>query len=76
MTLEELMAENKKMKSGATATAFLIGMLVGLSVWTATHKHGFVFTIGLLGLCLFIGYRHSQNKKALQAEISRKETAQ
>jgi 1,4-dihydroxy-2-naphthoate octaprenyltransferase len=76
MTLDELVSEEKKMKSGVTATAFVIGMLVGLAVWAATHKGGFIFTIGLLGVGLFIGYRHSQNKKALQAEISRKQTAQ
>jgi hypothetical protein len=74
MTLEELVAENKKMKSGAIATAFVIGMVVGLAVWVATHKGGFIFTIGLLGMGFFIGNKHSQNKKILQAEISRRET--
>lgn len=75
MTLEELMAETKKLKSGTIASAFVIGMLVGVAVLLATNGK-FLITISLLGVALFIGYKNSQNKKALQAEISRKETAQ
>jgi uncharacterized membrane protein len=72
LTQDELVAEDKKMKSGATAMAFAIGMLVGVAVWTATSGK-FIFTVGLLAVALFIGYRHDQNKKALQAAMSRKE---
>lgn len=75
LTKDELVVEDKKMKSGAIAMAFVIGMLIGVAVWTATSGK-FIFTIGLLAVALFIGYRHEQNKKALQAAISRKEAHQ
>ncbi|MFD2569230.1 hypothetical protein ACFSUS_01210 [Spirosoma soli] len=75
LTQDELVAEDKKMKSGATAIAFVIGMLIGVAVWTATSGK-FIFTVGLLAVALFIGYRHEQNKKALKAAISRKEAHQ
>ncbi len=74
MTLEELVLEEKKMKSGTTPSAFVIGMLVGVAVWSATGGK-FLLTIGLLGAALFIGYQNSQTKKAIQAEIIRRESA-
>ena len=71
MTPEELVSEEKKMKSGAIPTAFVIGMLAGVAMWSATSGK-FFLTIGLLGAALFIGYQNSQAKKALRAEIIRR----
>ncbi|AXE17302.1 hypothetical protein DR864_05935 [Runella rosea] len=73
MTLEDLVSEEKKMKSGAIPTAFGIGMLVGVAVWSATGGK-FLLTIGLLGVALFIGYQNSQTKKAIQSEIIRRKS--
>jgi hypothetical protein len=73
MTLEELVSEEKKMKSGTTPTAFVIGMLVGVAVWSATGGK-FLLTIGLLGAALYIGHQNSQTKKAIQAEITRRKS--
>lgn len=73
MTLEELVLEEKKMKSGITPSAFVMGMLVGVAVWSATDGK-FLLTIGLLGGALFIGYQNSQARKAIRAEIIRRKS--
>jgi uncharacterized membrane protein YbjE (DUF340 family) len=73
MTLEELVSEEKKMKSQKTITAVLIGMLIGIAVWSATHK-GFILPIILLILSFLIGHKNSQNMKSIQAEISSRDT--
>jgi uncharacterized membrane protein YbjE (DUF340 family) len=73
MTLEELVSEEKKMKSQKTTTAVFIGFLIGIAVYSATQK-GFALPIILL-LCSFgIGYMNAQNMKSIQAEISRRDT--
>ncbi|WP_020598720.1 hypothetical protein [Spirosoma panaciterrae] len=72
MTLDELVLEEKEMKSGTTASAFIIGMLVGVAVWSATSGK-FLLTISLLGVALFVGYKNSQTRKAIQAEIMRRQ---
>ncbi len=73
MTLEDLVSEEKKLKSGTIPTAFIIGMLAGVAVWAATSGK-FFLTISLLGFALLIGYQNSQTKKALQAEITRRKS--
>lgn len=73
MTLDELGSEEKKLKSQKITTAIFIGFIVGLAVWSATHKGGFVLTIGLLIFALLIGSRYSKNLKGIQAEISRRD---
>ena len=76
MTLDELVSEKKKMKSKTTTvtTAVFVGFLVGIAFWSATHKGGFMLTIGLLTFALLIGSRHSKNLKGIQTEISRRDT--
>ena len=74
MTLDELVSEEKKMKSQKITTALFIGFVVGLAVWSATHKGGFILTIFFLILSLLIGSRYSKNLKSIQTEISRKDT--
>ena len=71
MTLEELVSEQKIMKSRKTMTAILIGVLVGIAVWTATHK-SFNFPVILLLFSFLIGYRNSLDLERIQAEISRR----
>lgn len=74
MTIDELVSEEKKMKSQKTAIAVFIGFVVGGAVWSASHKGGFFLTIGLLIFALFIGSSYSKNLKGIQAEISRRDT--
>lgn len=73
MTLDELVSEEKKMKSQRIITALLIGFLIGIAVYSATHK-GFILPIILLVFSFLIGYRSSQTLKSIQAEISRRDT--
>lgn len=73
MTLEELVSEEKKLKSHKTVTAVLIGVLIGIAVWSATHKGG-ILTFLLLFFAMLIGYRAAQKLKSIQAEISSRNT--
>jgi uncharacterized membrane protein YbjE (DUF340 family) len=75
MTLEELEAEDKKMKSQKITTAVFIGFLVGVAVWTATHNKGFMLTVMLLIFALYIGKKTTENMKNIQAEISNRNAA-
>ena len=74
MTLDELTTEEKKLKSQKIKIALLVGFVVGVAMWSATHKWGFLLTIGLLGFALFIGFRHTKNLEGIQAEIDRRNT--
>jgi uncharacterized membrane protein YbjE (DUF340 family) len=74
MTLDELVSEEKKVNSQKILIALLAGFIVGLAVWSATHKGGFVLTIILLIFPFLIGSRYSKTQKAIQAEISRRDT--
>lgn len=74
MTLDELVLKEKKLKSQQIPTAVFIGFVVGVAVWSATHKGGFVLTIGLLIFALLISSRYSKNRKGIQAEISRRDS--
>ena len=74
MTREELASEEKKMNSQKTTTALLIGVAVGVAVWSATH-HGGLLTYGLLGLAVVVGYRASHARKRLQIELQRRDKA-
>jgi len=73
MTRDQLVSEEKKLKSQKTATAVFIGFLVSIAVWAASHT-GFVLPVTLLIFSFLIGYRYSQNLKGIQAEISRRDT--
>ncbi|UFH54489.1 hypothetical protein [Spirosoma sp. KNUC1025] len=73
MTLDELMSEEKKMKSQKITTAVFIGLLIGIAVYAATHK-SFILPVILLVFSYLIGSRNSQSLKNIQAEISRRDT--
>lgn len=74
MTLEELVSEEKKMKSQKITIAVFIGVVIGIAIWSATHTGGFILTIGLLIFAVLLGSRYSKTLKSIQAEISRRDT--
>jgi ABC-type Mn2+/Zn2+ transport system permease subunit len=77
MTLNELVAEEKRMKSKTTTVtiALLVGILAGFAVWSATHKGGFLLTISLLVFALFMASQYSKSLKNIQTEITRRDTS-
>jgi hypothetical protein len=58
-------AAEKQIQSSRTATAVLIGLLVGIAVWSATHRGG-MLTYILLIAALLIGRRHANAVAALK----------
>jgi hypothetical protein len=74
MTLDELVLEEKKMSSRKIPFALFIGGLVGVAIWSATHKGGFVMTVILLISAVLYGSVYTKNLTGLQAEISRRNT--
>lgn len=74
MTLDQLVSEEKKLNSQKIPIALLAGFIVGLAVWSATHKGGFVLTVILLIFPFLIGSKYSITQKAIQAEIRRRNT--
>jgi hypothetical protein len=74
MTLDQLVVEEKKLKSQQIPTAVFIGLIAGIAFWSATYKGGFYLTTGLLIFALFIGSRYSKSLKGIQTEISRRDT--
>lgn len=73
MTLEELVSEEKKMKSQKITIAVFIGFVVGIAIYAATHK-SFLLPVILLIFSFVLGQKNSQNLKNIQAEISRRDT--
>ncbi|MCC5613184.1 hypothetical protein LC612_42530 [Nostoc sp. CHAB 5834] len=73
MTLDELVSEEKKVKSKKIPLALFIGVLVGIAIWSATHKGG-ALTFFLLAFVLLIGSGYSKKLKGIEAEISRRDT--
>lgn len=74
MALDELVSEEKKLKSYKILIALIAGFMVGVAIWSATHKWGAFFTFGLLILPFLIGYRYSKSLEGIKAEISRRDT--
>ncbi|HAK80210.1 MAG TPA: hypothetical protein DCR35_10960 [Runella sp.] len=71
LTLEELRAEEKKLKSQRIPMAIFVGFLVGIAIYSATHNGAFLPVI--LMVAAFIIGRNAANKlKNLQAEIQRR----
>ena len=73
MTLDELVSEMKKAKSQQIPMALFVGFMFGIAVWSATHKGGFLWTVGLMIIGLYVGSRFSKNLKSIQTEISRRD---
>lgn len=74
MTLDELVSEEKKVNAQKTLTAVLIGLFVGVAVWSATHEGGFIRTVAFLIFALVIGSSYTKKRKSIQAEINRRNT--
>ena len=72
MTLEDLLSEQKKIKSRKNTTAGFIGFLIGVAIYAATHQ-GFILTIILFVFAFWIGRENAQKLKNLQEEISRRD---
>ena len=73
MTRDELVLAEKKIRSQKIITALVIGLFVGMAIWSATHKGSFLLTIGLLAFALLIGSRQAKKLTGIQAEISRRD---
>lgn len=73
MTLDELVSEEKKLDSQKISIAVLMGFLVGVAVWLATHE-GSALTYILLFFVILIANIYSRKLKSIQAEISRRNT--
>jgi hypothetical protein len=73
-TLDELRSAEEKLKSQKITTAVIVGFLVGVAIWAATHGK-FFLTIVLFSVALRIGYVDGENRKHLRAEIDRRESA-
>lgn len=74
MTPNQLASEEKKLKSQKIVIALLVGFMLGIAIWSATHKWGTFLTFGLLILSLLIGSRYSKILKGIEAEISHRNT--
>jgi uncharacterized membrane protein len=72
LTVEELMSKEQKVNSLKIPTALLIGFIIGVAVWSATHKWGFFTTVFLLVFALLIAKWSSQNMKNIKDEINRR----
>lgn len=73
MTLEELLSEEKKMKSQKIPTAAFVGLLIGVAIYSATNK-GFILPVILFIVAFLIGSRNSKSIKDIQAEINSRNT--
>ena len=71
LTLEELRTEEKKLESQRIPTAIFVGFLVGIAIYSATHKGTFLPVI-LMVAAFMIGRNANNKLKNLQAEIQRR----
>jgi hypothetical protein len=68
LTEQELMQEEKKQKSGVIAFRVILGLLMGVAFWSATHKGSFIIScLPLFFMGLFVAAE--KNYKAVQSEI-------
>lgn len=73
MTLDELVAEEKKVQSQKILTAALIGLFIGVAFWSAIDKN-FANTGVMLLFAYIISSIYNKKLKKIQAEISRRNT--
>jgi Na+/glutamate symporter len=65
---EELMQEEKKQKSSVTACRIIICLLMGIAIYSATHKGSFLIAcLPLFFMSIFV--KSEKNYKAVQTEI-------
>ena len=68
LNVEKLMAEEEKRKSALTLHAFIIGLAVGIAVYS-TVKNGFGFFAFFPLLFIISGHRASNKLKSVRAEL-------
>ena len=68
LNIEELMTEKKKRKSALTFHAFLIGLAVGIAVYS-TVRNGLGFFVFFPLLFILSGNRASNKLKSVRAEL-------
>jgi len=68
LTEEELLQEQKKMKSNNTVNGFLIGILIGIAVYS-TVKNGLGFFTFFPLFFGFIAFNNRKKMKALKNEL-------
>ena len=68
LNVQELMAEEKKRKSALTLHAFLIGLAVGIAVYS-TVKHGLGLFTSFPLLYIVFSIRASNKLKSVRAEL-------
>jgi hypothetical protein len=73
LTIEELLTEETRMRSRRLVRAVLIGVLVGIAVWSATHQGGVLLTLALLGGAILVARGSAQPLERVRAEIRRRE---
>jgi heme O synthase-like polyprenyltransferase len=71
---DELATAQQKLQSKKISIAIIIGFVMGLAVYSATHKGGFLLTVILLMSALWIGKHHTQHLKKIEEEINRRNT--
>ena len=72
---QELMEEAKKQKSGVMAFRIILGLLMGVAFYSATHKGSFLIScLPVFFITFFI--ESENNYKALKAEIELRKTKQ
>jgi uncharacterized membrane protein len=74
-TIEELLSEQKKMASQKTLNALIIGLIIGIAFWSATHK-GALITFAMLILAGAFAKHNSDKVKGIETEISRRDSVQ
>lgn len=68
LTEQELMQEEKKHKTQAYSFRFMMVLLMGVAVWSATHKGSFLIScLPLFFMPIFLTIE--KNYKAVQTEI-------
>ena len=72
MTLDELVAEEKKLRSQRIPTAVFVGFLVGIAVYAAATKGAIFLPIILVVAVYIIGRNASQKLKQVSDEIARR----
>ena len=69
LTDQELEEELNKRKKNRILLACLMGLLVGVAIWSATHKGGF-WTFIILAFVFFVGRKNSGNVEEVTNEIN------